>query len=366
MTHIPARGRRRAPSRPPPRPYRPSTTARADRAPLATSRNAGLSAIASSTIALRSAAALTSRSSLCGGCARGRTATRSRPSGSRDSSAIARCPQWIGSNVPPRIADRPVDDRSVTRAPSHGSGSHSSSSPPIRTVSPGADARPAQLGVDAEAPEVALEACGRFLVVEVGLGGDPLDPAALDPEGVALARHGERVPDATRSDARRRPTARAAASLGVGQQLADRVATRQGPRPSQPTRPGRRVAVRRMRAREVRPGSRAAGRSSLLKTTRIGFSSSAGSCSPPARPGSRRGPSRDRRDEPSTTWTRTRVRSTWRRNACPRPAPAGALDQPGHVRDRRPPLVLVTEVHDPEVRLQGRERIVARSWAGPR
>ena len=39
-------------------------------------------------------------------------------------------------------------------------------------------------------------------------------------------------------------------------------------------------------------------------------------------------------------------------------AAAGALDQAGDVGDRRPPLVLVAEVHDAEVRLERRERVV--------
>ena len=39
-------------------------------------------------------------------------------------------------------------------------------------------------------------------------------------------------------------------------------------------------------------------------------------------------------------------------------ARAGALDQPGHVGDGRPPLVVLAEVHDPEVRLERRERVV--------
>jgi hypothetical protein len=39
-------------------------------------------------------------------------------------------------------------------------------------------------------------------------------------------------------------------------------------------------------------------------------------------------------------------------------ARAGALDQPGDVGDRRAPLVLVAEIHDPEVRLERRERVV--------
>ena len=47
-------------------------------------------------------------------------------------------------------------------------------------------------------------------------------------------------------------------------------------------------------------------------------------------------------------------------------AAAGALDQPGHVGDRRPPLVLVAEVHDAEVRLERRERVVGDLRAWPR
>ena len=39
-------------------------------------------------------------------------------------------------------------------------------------------------------------------------------------------------------------------------------------------------------------------------------------------------------------------------------AAAGALDQAGHVGDRRPALVLVTEVQDAEVRFERRERVV--------
>ena len=39
-------------------------------------------------------------------------------------------------------------------------------------------------------------------------------------------------------------------------------------------------------------------------------------------------------------------------------AAARALDEPGNVGDRRAPLVLVAEVHHPEVRLERRERVV--------
>ena len=49
---------------------------------------------------------------------------------------------------------------------------------PIRTVSPAATPGSPQLGVDAEPREVALEALRRLLDVEVGLGGEALDPRA--------------------------------------------------------------------------------------------------------------------------------------------------------------------------------------------
>src|SRR5207244_11893694 len=58
------------------------------------------------------------------------------------------------------------------------------------------DARPAQLRVEPEAGEVALEATRGLVDVEVGLGGDPLDPPAADPEGaVRIAVHAAAVAD---------------------------------------------------------------------------------------------------------------------------------------------------------------------------
>src|SRR5205809_495800 len=58
------------------------------------------------------------------------------------------------------------------------------------------DARRAQVRVDPEAGEVALEATRGLVDVEVGLGGDPLDPPAADPEGaVRIAVHDEAVAD---------------------------------------------------------------------------------------------------------------------------------------------------------------------------
>ena len=47
-------------------------------------------------------------------------------------------------------------------------------------------------------------------------------------------------------------------------------------------------------------------------------------------------------------------------------AAAGALDEPGHVGDRRAALVLLAEVHDPEVGLERRERVVGDLGRGGR
>ena len=129
----------------------------------------------------------------------------------------------------------------------------------------------------------------------------------------------------------------------------------------------RRPAARRARGRAGTPATPRprAGRSSLLNATIVGFSRSAGSCARELVADDLEVPLRDRASEPSTTWTRIRVRSTWRRNACPRPAPLlRALDEPGHVRDRRPARVLVAEVEHAEVGLERRERVVGDLRAG--
>ena len=65
------------------------------------------------------------------------------------------------------------------------------------------------------------------------------------------------------------------------------------------------------------------------------------------------------RTAPSTTWSRIRVRSTWRRKAWPRPGPADAPSiRPGTsaIVGRRPSPS--PQVHHAEVRLEGRERVV--------
>ena len=153
----------------------------------------------------------------------------------------------------------------------------------------------------------------------------------------------------------------------VGQALRELAAQLEQPVAGRPPRSRPRAG----RHAAGRPGTparppAAAGWSSLLNATIIGFSRSAGSCAssssrmtPWAHSGSRA--------EPSTTWTRTRVRSTWRRKAWPRPAPWLAPSmRPGHVGDRRAPLVVLAEVEHPEVRLERRERVVGDLRVGRR
>ena len=121
--------------------------------------------------------------------------------------------------------------------------------------------------------------------------------------------------------------------------------------------PRRRSRPRPATPRKAGHASRAAARSSLLNTTSIGFWSSAGSCAS----SSSRMTAWSQAGSfaaPSTTWSRIRVRSTWRRKAWPRPSPADAPSiRPGHVGDRRQAPVLDAEVHHAEVRLEGRERV---------
>ena len=136
-------------------------------------------------------------------------------------------------------------------------------------------------------------------------------PSRLDHEPVAHApRCGGR---------RRRPAraARRARSAGrqdcreAARELVDPLARR--PRRS-PRRPGRRAS------RAARNAGHAASRRrqvQLVEGDERSACRGAPGRGPRARRGSRRGPSPGRAPAPSTTWTRIRVRSTWRRNAWP-------------------------------------------------
>ena len=123
----------------------------------------------------------------------------------------------------------------------------------------------AQLGVDAEAGEVALEALGGLLDVEVGLGGDPLDALPAHPEdAVVLELDAEAVAhrlDAVDDDARR--LGRLGQLGRVGEDLGD-ARPEVGEAVALRRRDGDRVdALGLARAAEGRPclGGRRAGRS---------------------------------------------------------------------------------------------------------
>jgi len=64
---------------------------------------------------------------------------------------------------------------------------------------------------------------------------------------------------------------------------------------------------------------------------------------------------------PSTTWTSTRVRSTWRRKAWPSLPRRTRPRSGGDVGHRRPALVVGPQDPSPEVRFERRERVSRRS-----
>ena len=286
---------------------------------------------------------------------------------------------WIGSNVPPRMPSEPATgpagvrrDRGtgpgpLTRA-SHGSRSHSSSTAPIRTVSP--VATPARRS-SASTPSRDRSRWNRSAdsstskSVWAAIRSIRRPRTRNAPSGVAL--DGEAVAERLEADGRRRPPAPAADRARRRRAAARRASARSSAMPvagrgrDRDARPGRPAA-----GRPGTPARRpaAVGRSILLNATSIGFSRSAGSC---ASSSSRMTPwsHSGSRAEPSTTWTRTRVRSTWRRKAWPRPAPWLAPSmRPGTsaIVGRRSSSL--AEVEHAEVRLEGRERVVGDLRAG--
>src|SRR5688572_27701966 len=328
---------------------------------------AGLSAIASCAITNRRSGSLTVPPGLCGGRPAGTNRIRSSFSDSRASSAMARCPMWIGSNVPP-ITPSLVNGSSPARSPGLGL--------PLeldRAEANGVtwlDARASELLVRAQAFEIALEPLGGLLDLEVRLGGDPLDPTPGDAvRTVGLACHGH--PIRCRVD----PVHDHPRGLRIRVQLA-----------------GRREQLRE-RGAEV--GDALARR----RGDRHGVQPVSLPCLAESRPGLRRGRDVDlvERDERRLLEQRRVVRlqlvadhvevPAWvtagaidhlDEHARPLDMPeervtqagahARALDEPGHVGDRRAApvagAVRPAEVHDAEVRLECRERVVRDLGAG--
>ena len=303
--------------------------------------NAGLSAMAASTIASRSAAG------------RDRLARLVRRHARRDEQHALQ-PEAVAGRLGDREVgevdrvERAAEDARAPRRPpvtarSHGSGSHSSSVAPIRTRSPGT--------IPARRSPVSIPSRARSRWKRsADSSTSKLVWAAMRSMRVPRTR---KTPSSSGSIVKPSPmasmrwTTTPAGSGGslmlgrVGQQLGEPGAERldalagrrgHGDRPSSPS-------ASRLR-RKSGHASAAAGRSTLLNAMSIGFARSAGSCASSSSRMTSWSHSGSR-DDPSTTWTRIRVRSTWRRNSWPSPsAGARALDQPGHVGDRRPALVL--------------------------
>ena len=262
---------------------------------------------------------VTAWSGLCGGWRFGMNSTRSRPSASRAASATARWATWIGSNVPPNTpiaGRRPSPLLPRLRLPLELGRRRCARGRRPRSRPAAARCRcrsaPARAGTARPTPRRRSWSGPRSARCACRAPGTRRPPRA---------RSRSRRPS-HRSCGRRRPRARAARRARPRTGAARRRGHGARPAPPRSTRRWRwpRGPSASRAARNAGHASRAAGRSILLNATRNGFSSSAGSC--------RRSSSRmtswsqdGSRDAPSTRCTRIRVRSTWRRNAWPRPAP---------------------------------------------
>ena len=214
-------------------------------------------------------------------CAAGRRWARRAPASSsscgRASWARARWPRWMGSNVPPRIPRR-ARRLGHTQAPgfriplqlgvtdAHGVAS--------------LDAGLAQLLDHAHLGQLTLEASSRLLVLEVGLGHEPLDASAFDgPHATGLALDDEALLGrVVAMDHDAGGLAGSAQLLVGGQQPGQGRA--QLARPARPARPRPGTTSRPSWARaslKARSISRSGSRSILLATTRVVLSSSSGS-----------------------------------------------------------------------------------------
>ena len=160
-------------------------------------------------IARRWWASVIGRPGLCGGLAAGTKSTRSSPSASRASSAIEEVAVVDRVERAAEDADGSGHDRrrrrdghctgrrgrrhSRVRHPRSSAGSHSSSVVADPDPVAGADPGLAQRAVDPRPDELALEALGRLLVVEVRLVRQPLDALATHAERAVLALDGVAV-----------------------------------------------------------------------------------------------------------------------------------------------------------------------------
>ena len=262
---------------------------------------------------------------------------------------------WIGSNVPPKMPHRTPRHVALPglRLPFE-----LGAADPDRVA--GRDARPAQLGVDAEPRERALEALGRLLDVEVRLGGDPLDPRAADAEhpvgveldGEAVAHRVDAVDDdpggfgrlgelgRVRQDLRDAGAERGEALAGGGRDGQDVHAFgRPGTAEGRPRLGGRRQVDLVERDEHRLLEQRRIVRPELLADDVV------------VPLGVARRAVDDVDEDP-------RPLDVAQEGMTETGAAAGALDEAGHVGDGRAALVALGELHDAEVGFERRERVV--------
>ena len=277
--------------------------------------------------------------------------------------------------IPGRLGDREMGDvdrveraaedadratEAVGHASSHGCRSHSSSAPPIRTRSPVVTpARRNSVSIPSFA-QIALEAFGRFLDVEVGLRRDPLDALAAHPEGtVGVALDDEAVGhglDAVDDDTRR--LGWRLELLGGGQQVGDAGTERVQPLPGGRGDGDRLLALGATRAFECRPRLLRSQEVELVERHEHRLLEERRVVCPQLLAddvvvplGIARRPIDDV-DEDASPLDVAEERVT-------EAGPARrTFDEARNVGDRGPALVLVAEVHDAEVGLERRERVV--------
>ena len=227
-------------------------------------------------MARRCSIAVTDPARLCGGRPAGTNRTVASDSASRASSAIARCPIWIGSNVPPiRRSPAPGDHRRALQ----GSPPTPARPQPTRTVSPGR--MPARRS-SASAPSRSRSRWNR--------SADSSTRSRSGRRGARSARpRRERRPSDSRARStdparrrgdgpRRRPAPAAPPARRRREQLGERGSERPSPSPvdAEIATTGSPALPRAWR--NAGQASVAEGRSTLLKATSMGLFSSAGSC----------------------------------------------------------------------------------------
>ena len=242
---------------------------------------------------------------------------------------------------------------------SQASAPHSNSVRPIRTVSPGATPARRSASSMPEPGKRPLEPLRRLLDIEVRLGRDPLDAAAADHEQIAVS------PKGVAAVGRFEPVDHDAARLRLGRE-ASCVGQKIRQSLAQDVEPVARPRGDRHAWNALRPPRRREGGPRLASTGEIGLVE---------------------RDDDGLLEERLVVEAQLVGDhpvAPLRVAPgavdhvdehagplhvaqegmseAGSgrrtLDEAGHVGDRRAPVLRVIEVHDAEVRLEGRELVV--------